>query len=209
MMNKASDKTPHTSGGSRSSSQPSHLCQACLSVLARDNLELTKWYPHHSSLDSFIETSHTRCYVCSYLFSSLDIDDQQNLKLLATGKVPDQKAVNKKVIVGSDFSDFRETHPDPVKRDASFRESFGQTTSWVSFTMVKLTQWEAWGPLDANNPRDAAYWQIQVRLNPMYEAYVPPHLKAHRSSLKELWTTVGFDLRSTAHAPLVLTQQGM
>ncbi|KAG6357544.1 hypothetical protein INS49_013421 [Diaporthe citri] len=73
--------------------------------------------------------------------------------------------------------------------------------------MMKLIQWEAWGPLDANNPRDAAYWQIQVRLNPMYEAYIPTHLKAHRSSLKKLWKTVGFDLSSMAQAPLVLTQQ--
>lgn len=205
---KAIDQTSRASGSSRSSSQPSHLCQACLSVLSRDSLELTKWYPHHRSLDSFTEASHTRCHVCSYLFSSLDVDDQENLELLAAGRVPDRKAIDKKVIVGSDFSDLTETHPDPARRDAYFRDSFGQTTSWASFTMMKLKQWEAWGPLDANNPRHAAYWQIQVRLNPMYEAYIPPRLKAHRSSLKELWKTVGFSLSSTAHAPLVLTQQG-
>lgn len=204
----ATDQTSRASGSSRSSSQPSHLCQACLSVLSRDSLELTKWYPHHRSLDSFTEASHTRCYVCSYLFSSLDVDDQENLELLAGGRVPDRKAIDKKVIVGSDFSDLTETHPDPTKRDAYFRGSFGQTTSWVSFTMMKLKQWEAWGPLDANNPRHAAYWQIQVRLNPMYEAYIPTHLKTHRNSLKELWKTVGFSLSSTAHAPLILTQQG-
>lgn len=206
-MDEATDETSRASSSSQSFGQTPHLCEACLSVLARDNLELTRYYPHHSNLEAFIEAYHTRCYVCSYLFSLLkDVGDQENLELLARGKPPDEKIINKHRVVSVHLTDFRENHPDPVQRAARFREHYDQPTSFVSFTMMRLRRWDSWGPLDPNNPRDAAYWQIQALLNPMYEAYIPPPLTAYRSSLRDLWKNVSFDIDSKS--PLVLTQQG-
>lgn len=118
--------------------------------------------------------------------------------LLTAGKVPDSdiKVINKPIRHGPDVSEFAETYSDPIERGARFREQFGQTTSWVSFTMMQLTKW-------------LGYWRIRVELNPLYEAYIPPHLRTRRSSLKKLWITVGFDWNSTKWTALVLTQKGL
>lgn len=207
MMDKASNESSRASGSSQSFSQPSHLCQACLSVLARDKLELKRWYPHHTSLDSFIEASHTSCYVCSHLFSDLDIDERKNLKRVAQGKAPDERTSNE-IYWGYYPSDFIENLPDPVKKGDHSRVLDNQTIYWASFTMMQLTTWSAWEASYANLG-DATYWLIRVRLNSMYEAYIPLHLTAYRSSLRELWKNVEFQLSSTLHAPLVLTQRGM
>lgn len=184
------------SGTSQASSQPPHLCQACLSVLKRDNLELKKVYPHHTSVKAFIEACYTRCLICSNLLSKLDIDDQENLMLLAEGKVPDRKIANKMIRHWVDVSEFREKYSDPAERDARFRKNYGEPTSWISFTMMNLTQW-------------LGYFNIQIQLNPMYEAYHPSHLSAYRSSLKTLWKTVSMDWMMESKQALVFTQQGM
>lgn len=190
------DQDPCASGSSQSFSQPPHLCQACLSVLERDNLELKKVYPHHLSVKAFIEACYTGCFICSNLLSKLDIDDQENLMLLAEEKVPDRKIANKMIRHWVDVSEFREKYSDPVERDARFRKNYGEPTSWISFTMMNLTQW-------------LGYFNIQIQLNPMYEAYHPSHLSACRSSLKTLWKTVQMDWTRNNQQALVFTQQGM
>lgn len=198
------DQNSSASGSCRSFSQPPHLCQACLSVLERDNLEIKEYFPHHTSLEAFVEACFTRCSFCSYLLSLLDNDDQNNLMLLAAGKVPGRNAINKQVKHGDDVSEFTETHSDPVERDALFRDQFGQTTSWASFTMMQLTGWLPWAVGPHGN-----YWRVQVKLNPLYEGYIPPHLTAYRSPLKQLWKAVDYDWTSARYPALVLTQQGI
>lgn len=188
------------SGSSQSSSQPPHLCQACLSVLERDNLELKKVYPHHPSVKAFIEACSMKCFICSNLLSKLDIDDQENLMLLAEGKVPDRKIANKMIRHWEDLSEFREKYSDPVERDSRFRKNYGEPSSWISFTMMDLTHW--W-------PKSRGPHNIQIQLNPMYEAYHPPHLSAYRSSLKTLWRTVQMDWTNNSQPALAFTQQGM
>lgn len=192
-MDKATDDSARPSGGSSQPfSQPSRLCRACSSVLERQDLELQKFYPHHSSLAGFIEAADEGCYVCSQLFSSLQIWCQENLRLLAVGKPPVEDSIDKSVLIHGQIIAFPEIYSDQVARDARFRDMYGQP-SFVSFTMMKLVHI----PCEGGEERETykmGYWRITVKESLMYEAYLPPHLGAYHSSLKLLWKCVGHDM---------------
>lgn len=197
-MDQATDDTsPASDSTSQTFSQPSHLCQACLSVITRDDLVGSRYYPHHSSLDSFVQAALEGCYHCSQLLASLDVNDRENLMLLAEGKPPDEKTVKKSRVWNiSPPTEWAEKYPDPVERRARFRKFYSQTTSWVSFTMMCLTISEL-------------FWEISATLNPMYEEYIPPHLLAYRSSLVELWKNVQDAWQHEYEAPLIVPRRGV
>lgn len=117
--------------------------------------------------------------------------------LLATGKAPDEKIIKwKKVPHGIDITEFTEKYSDPVERAAHIPDRHGMRSnvSFVSFTTMRLTLFED------------RFWYLHVRLNPMYDAYIPPHLGAYRSSLKELWKNVAY---ARVNPPWIIPQQGV
>lgn len=82
------------SDGSRAAThdaRPHHsrLCCACLSALTREGLETHVLYPHHDSIQSFIEAKNRQCYVCAYMFRLLPEEVRDSFGLLAEGTVPD------------------------------------------------------------------------------------------------------------------------
>lgn len=119
--------------------------------------------------------------------------------LLAKGKAPDEKTVNKpKLWVTSVFTGWVGKYLDPVERDARFRELCRQTTSWVSFTMMCL-----------NDLNRFKFWQIEAQLNPMYEEYIPPHLLAYSSEIGLLWRNVARTWQFEYREPLIVPRRGM
>lgn len=189
------DTSPASDSSSQTFSQPSHLCQACLSVITRDDLVGGRYYPHHSSLDTFVQAALDGCYHCSQLLASININDREDIILLAKGKAPKEKTVKKRWDVAP-ITEWAEKYPDPVEREARFRELYRQTTSWVSFTMMGL--------IIPN-----LLWRTVAQLNPMYEEYIPPHLLAYRSSLVRLWGNVRGDWESKYKAPFIVPHRGV
>lgn len=178
-MEHTTDKNSPTSGSGQSTSQPSRLCQACLSVLKRDGLELETYYPHHSTLRAFIEASKIRCYVCSWILSQVPENDQRILERLAQGKAPDYMTVEEDENTDTGVSD-----PRAKLRDC-LRDRFGawdESVSWDSFTAMEIRPWV--GSQDCR--------RISVYLNPSHEGYFPLDTRVHDTFLSNYWKALAF-----------------
>lgn len=117
--------------------------------------------------------------------------------LLAKGKAPDEKPVGRpKLWNRPPMTGWIEKYPDPVERDARFRERYRQTTSWGTFTMMYL-----------NDPN--RFWQVEAHLNPLYEEYIPPHLLAYRSEIGLLWRSVARAWQFEYREPLIVPRRGV
>lgn len=162
----------------QSASQPSRLCQACLSVLERDGLELGTCYPHHSTMRGFVEASNTRCYVCSYLLSRLQRHWPQSLRVileqLAEGEALDRIFVeeDEDIISGVSYprADLRSCLRDVI-------ETWDESVSWVSFTVMRI---EA-------RVGSEDYRRVSVYLNPSHEGYFPLDTGVYDNLLWDYW----------------------
>lgn len=161
------------SGRGQSSSQPTRLCQACLSVLARDDLEVGRDYPHHSTLKAFVEASDMTCYVCSWLLSQIWVKHRNILGQLAEGTTPHHMIVEEGETTDTGASDPR---AELIDRLRIGNEMSGESVSWGSFTTMRI---------EAPDIYESCY-QISAYLNPSYEGYFPLERGAYDTLLKKL-----------------------
>lgn len=201
-MNESTDQTPPASERSQSPSpsSSSRLCQACLSVLNTAGLELEEYYPHHYSLKDFIEAAHSGCYICSWLFSALSINEQQNLEQMDQGILPES-------LTSEHTPSITDNNSSPAELylryglDDSGLFWFDKSTSWISFTgmLLRIPIW-------------TSAVQIHFRLNPKFEQYIPPHARAYASPLVHMWTSVAhhlYELQDSSHSILTGTYDGL
>lgn len=144
-------------GSRQSPSHSTRLCPACLSVLARDDLEVDRNYPHHDTLRAFVEASDMRCYVCSWLVSKLCEHAQSILRRLAKGTNPHHLIVEEGETTDTGASDRRVRATDHL-RDVN--ELCAQTVPWVSFTTMRIEP--AFG---------GSCYKILALHNPSYKGY--------------------------------------
>lgn len=162
------------SGSRQSPTQSTRLCQACLSVLARDDLEVERNYPHHGTLRAFVEASDMRCYVCSWVLSPLPENGQSILRLLAKGTNPHHMIVEEGKTTDPGASDPRAKLIDRLRKIIGAR---GESVSWVSFTTMRIE-----APTDFEG-----YRKISAYLNPSYEGYFPLDWVFYDDFLKDYW----------------------
>lgn len=162
------------SGSGQSPSQSTRLCQACLFVLAQDNLEVRKNYRHHSTLRAFVEASNMRCYVCSWLLSQVHEDDRSVLVQLAEGIIPHHMIVEEGKTTDTDASDPR---AELIDRLRYFNEEESEGVSWVSFTTMRIE-----APTDCEG-----CYKISAYLNPSYEGCFSLDRGVHDTLLKNYW----------------------
>lgn len=192
MMDIVTGEPGRASDSGQSTSQSSRLCQACLSVFMRDELEVGfDYFPHHSSLDAFIEAAQARCYICSSVFLSLPSDKQESLRLLASGKEPNQTSLEKKQL-GTGINSF-----SPEKHMHSFRDDLEGRLLRGRMRFVSFTGMGFFWP-SRDDPVD-----IRVRLNPLYETYFPPQMAATRDSLRKMWVEVADHLSTDVCTPFI------
>lgn len=180
----------------QSTSQSSHLCQACLSVFERDDLESRPYcyYPHHSNLDNFIEAAQARCCVCSPMFSSLPIDKQESLRLLAAGIEPDGHPVQslQKTRLETVFESFSpETDANSLRCFLESQVSLAPK-DFVSFTRMWFS---------SPSPRALV---IRIGLEPLYETFFPPEMGRYSDSLRKMWMNVADYLSFGESDPLII-----
>lgn len=172
--------------------QLSRLCQACLSVLTSENLELREVYSHHNDLKGFVVASRMRCYICSWLFAALSQDSQERLGLLAEGRLPGDMVVRgANLIDGRDFSDERAKLSDFIQKNVtpSMRKKPSEDETGASFTVMEI------------EPRPWIPKTISVLLNPSYEGYFPLLIPVYDGWLRELWETVTSELSTIESTP--------
>lgn len=173
-MDTATSEISPNSGSGQTPSQPTRLCQACLSVLTRDDLEVGKDYPHHSTLRALVEASNTRCYVCSWLLSQLWEYDQNVLRQLAEGRTPHHMIVEEDGTTNTGASDQRTELIDHL-RDAIGKR--GESVSCISFTTMRIED-----PFIYETCH-----KISAHLNPSYEGYFPLDREVYDTLLKNYW----------------------
>lgn len=179
-MDKMAGGISPKSDSGQSASQP-RLCQACLSVLARDDCEARRSYPHHSTLRAFIEAaSNIRCYVCSWLLSHLDEDEQIVLRRLAEGITADDMIVEEDENTDTGVSDPRAELLDCVRDVIG---TWDESVSGVSFTAMRI------GALDDSE----GCRKISVYLSPSYEGYFPLDTGVYDNLLKKYWKSLAVD----------------
>lgn len=172
------------------SHQPSHLCQACLSVLASD-VKIEKVYPHHIDLKDFIEASQVKCYICSWIFTHLPSSSQENLLLLARENISDQAIASK--AASSPSSLLRAELLDNIRNGAIERKWY-EGVAWASLTSMKIEN------------RSEKYLSISVLLNPFYENYFPSTTRFSDSWLRDVWATVKNGMRLLIGEFIIITQ---
>lgn len=179
---------------------PSRLCQACLSVLTRDDLEIAKLYAHHIDLKGFVEASRMKCYICSWVFAGLSQDVQEALRLLAEGKIP-ANVITHKVEPGIGRKSDHRT------RLRNYLEDYwvegggvgpGNDLSWLSLIGMKIQ------PSSAGQP----HMEILVLLNPFYEVYFPLTTTVDDEWICNLWKTVREEISSPIRKPMIITDEG-
>lgn len=189
------DPTTRASGSGQSRGQPSHLCQACLSVLTRDDLELNKLYPHHKDVKALVEASRMRCYICSWLLVNLPTDAQEGLDLLAEGKMPDDTVVQEARPISRFTSDTRGGTLDYIQNYT--RGKLGEGEFWVSFTNLKIVK------LFRRSP------EVAFCLNPLYDGYIPSTTRVYDTWLSNIWLSVLGDICNRRNVLAIITPQGM
>lgn len=193
-MDGVADEPSPASSTKQSTSQPSLLCQACQSVLTRDKLNFDEFHPHHSSLETFIEASGVRCYICSWLFSGLSVDTQDSLRLLVEGRLQDNMNMEEAQITDGGISNSKTEFLDHI---GGRMTKWDKSVSWVSFTGMQIVSTR--GP----------YLQVWVQLNPLYTGYFPLKTNIYDKSLKAMWEKVANHTTQPRSAPLIITHQGL
>lgn len=178
------------SGSGPSPSQPTRLCQACLYVLERDNLEVQKNYPHHNTLRAFVEASNMRCYVCSWLLSQVWEDSRNILGQLAEGIIPHQMIVEEGETTDTGASDPR---AELINRLRNINGEGSESVSWVSFTTMRI---EALAESEG-------CCKISAYLNPSYEGYFPLDGGLYDTLLKDYW--IKLSVKSVWTNKLIIT----
>lgn len=160
-------------------SQASHLCQACLSALTMDDLEVGRIYPHHSSVRSLLDAHRRRCYLCSPRLRSMRDENLEILQLLAEGKMPDPTDGSSSLPTHGDLSSACNTR-DEIRRlwiDGVRKDGF------VSLTGLSIKSHD-----------DYIMW-IEIRLNPDYDAALPGGInlyEAHPSTWMEVMAALWY-----------------
>lgn len=191
MERKATDEECPAPGSAQSSSQPSRLCQACLSVLTRDGLEVWGSYDHHRSPKSLVDAARAMCCICSPLFSSLPPDEQRGLVQLAEGRIPDW----------CEHSGPENSNSPVHVRSAGDAEwpYYDNGTSWGSITKMKLKQ-----PFISSK-----YLQVLVYISEFDEVSFPPHMTVNCSTLEDMWREISLHLYARHETPLIVDRQGI
>ncbi|KAI3390755.1 hypothetical protein diail_8693 [Diaporthe ilicicola] len=192
-MDGVADSPAHTPSKTQSSSQSSHLCQACLSVLTRADLELDKIYAHHSTLADFIEANDTRCYICSWLLSSMPGPEGllENLKLLTEGKIPDYLVREKTNTEDADTWGSSDVRTNKPRKPSGWWDC---DTSWVSFTGMHI-----------EGSSSGTHLRVWLKVNRLYEVKFPVDTRDYDKELRKLWDLVSGAISSSCC--LVITQQ--
>lgn len=170
-------------------SHPSHLCQACLSVLASD-VKSERVHPHHIDLKDFIEASEIKCYICSWLFTNLSTSSQDNLLLLARENISAQaiasEAASRQPILRAELLN--------NIRNGAIESKWYEGVSWASLTSMKVEH------------HSEKYLSISVLLNPFYEYYFPSTTRFSDSWLRDVWAIVMNEMRLLIREFVIITQ---
>lgn len=180
-------------GCGQSAGQSSRLCQACLSVLEQDGLNLGIFYPHHSTMRDFIKASNTRCYVCSDLLSRFQKLWPQLMVIfeqLAEGEALDR------IFVGKDADKIRSVSDSRAELRSCLRdviETWDESVSFVSFTVMRIKA----------RVGSEDYRRVSVYLNPSHEGYFPLDTGVYDNFLWDYWRFLA--TRELWHDRLLLT----
>lgn len=187
-MEEPANATPHVSEETSLDNQPSHLCQACVSALTMDELEVDRIYPHHRSLRSFLDAHQMGCYICSRLLHRISDHDHYSLQLLAEGKMP-EPAHGDPDCSPSDRRFLRSTHRtmNRIERGWRLRAHGG---SFVSLTGLRIDD----------------LMEIEIRLNPAYDGALSAGKKLYEAA-PSIWKDVA-DSFHYADAPVIITAKG-
>lgn len=200
MKRKAIDEAYPASGSTQSSGQPSRLCQACLSVLTRDDLELCKNYHHHKNPKSLVEAAHAMCYACSPLFWSLPPDAQRSLEQLAEGRMPDGLAFPKRYTNSHEESGPDDSNsPNHVYSARDEWAYYDNDTSWGSVTWICV------------KPSTPESLKIDVGLR-RFEAFSSLlHTNVYYNTIREMWERIKHcsNLIVGLETPLVIDCRGI
>lgn len=189
-MKEPINATPRLPEQTSVDSQPSHFCQACLSALTMDELEVGKTYPHHRSLRSFLDAHQMKCYICSHLLHFISEHEHKALQLLAEGKMPEPTYDDSDSSL-SDHSSLPSTHETMDGLEHLWRFACGG--SYVSLTGLGI---HSFGDT----------MEIKIRLNPAYDEALPAGIKLYEAT-PSIWNRVS---KSLLHArpPLIITPKG-
>lgn len=171
--------------------QPSHLCQACLSALTMDELEVGRTYPHHRSLRSFLDAHQMGCYICSRLLHRISEHEHNSLQLLAEGKMPEPTDGDSDCSPSDDNSlpSTREIM-DEIEHEWRHEAHGG---SYVSLTGLRIY----------NNDD---LMQVAIRLNPAYDEALPAGVKMYEA-IPSIWKDVS-DSIFYVDGPVIITAKG-
>lgn len=163
-----------TSGSGQSASQSSRLCHACLSVLKRKSFHYSRCYPHHVSLQAFIEASRMKCDICSWMLSVLPESDQETLSVLSEGRIS-----NNMIATDSDGS-ISESR-SRLKDSLQMRQDWLKWDSMVSFTGIQIRCLRGW------EYHKSAQATLHIYLNPSYQGYFLPSRRVYDGWLRGFW----------------------
>lgn len=187
-MEETANATPHVSEETSLDNQPSYLCQACVSALTMDELEVGRTYPHHGSLRSFLDAHQMGCYICSRLLHRISEHDHYSLQLLAEGKMP-ESAHGDPDCSPSDRRFLRSTRRtrNRIERGWRLRDYGG---SFVSLTGLRIDD----------------LMEIEICLNPAYDGALSAGKKLYEAA-PSTWNDVAVSFHY-ADAPVIITDKG-
>lgn len=183
--------TPRVPEKTSRDSKPSQLCQACVSALTMDKLEVGRTYPHHKNLRSFLDAHQMKCYICSHLLDLNFEDVHKALQLLAEGKIPEPTNAGS----DSSLSDASSLFPTYNFMDEMEQlwEDNNREGSFVSLTGLRVR-------IDEN------LTEIVICLNPAYDEALPGGIKFYEAA-PSIWKDVSYSV-PYVDAPVIITAEG-
>lgn len=174
-----------------------YLCQACLSILTMDGLEIGKPYSHHDSLKSLLAAHQMGCNICCRAFWGTQAED---FMVLAEGSVPmtmpgykdhptdDDNALSSSEISKRKIQDYwRRTRFEETFRYTEDKETLISFTGlWISGGMNSLT--------------------VCMRLNPSYEEFIPIGMQTYQKVLWESWRFLAHRICEFCERQLITAQ---
>lgn len=176
-----------------SPSQLSRLCHACQCILTRDDLEVDKYYTHHSSPEDLIEANRMKCYVCEHVFRSLGsfLEDIQDILRQAAKEEMADGVVQDDTRSRDDSASDSVAEDETQSTDHSASDLAGIFRSWMSDRQEGREPCVSFTELEICCYR-GSYLLIQVGLNPFYEGFFPPNTKPYDILLGAAWEKLRF-----------------
>lgn len=192
-MEEPVNATPRVPEQTSPDSQASHLCQACLSVLTMDELEVGKTYPHHNCLKSFLDAHQMRCYICSPLLGAISEDELKTLRtiqLLVEGKI--SEPINGDC--GLPMTSFESSMYSIREIIGFYCQHSDFTSSSVSLTGLRVRE------------NDYRILQAVVYLNPAYDEALQTGGKLYEASPSTWMDVLGKTVQLVA--PAIISAKG-